>query len=140
MTATPKHTNGAIFVQTISDYPLVEAIRQGVVKTPVLPDEASRSRLTEKASPSYVEQYEDYLELGYLEWKKVSDELAPTGKKSVMFVMTDDTKNCDEVAEHLERRFPVLRDAVLVIHTKRNGRYRRHRRGKVKRSWTSCGS
>jgi len=28
LTATPKHDNGAIFVQTVSDYPLVEAIRQ----------------------------------------------------------------------------------------------------------------
>lgn len=31
LTATPKHDNGAIFVQSISDYPLVEAIRQGVI-------------------------------------------------------------------------------------------------------------
>ena len=28
VTATPKKTNGSIFVQTISDYPLVEAIHQ----------------------------------------------------------------------------------------------------------------
>ena len=45
ITATPKHQNGNIFVQTISDYPLVEAIAQGVVKTPILPDEASRGKL-----------------------------------------------------------------------------------------------
>jgi len=36
--ATPKHDNGAIFVQTVADYPLVEAISQNVVKHPVLPD------------------------------------------------------------------------------------------------------
>ena len=132
LTATPKHNNGAIFVQTISDYPLVEAIRQGVVKTPVLPDEASRARLREKASPRYSEQYEDYLELGYLEWKKVYDELAPTGKKSVLFVMTDDTRNCDEVAEHLEQRYPELAGAVLVIHTKNNGEISESSSGKSK--------
>ncbi|MBI4648760.1 MAG: DEAD/DEAH box helicase family protein, partial [Bacteroidia bacterium] len=40
--ATPKHNNGAIFVQTICDYPLVVAIKQTVVKSSVLPDEASR--------------------------------------------------------------------------------------------------
>ena len=33
VTATPKHNNGAIFVQTVSDYPLVEAISQNVVNT-----------------------------------------------------------------------------------------------------------
>lgn len=37
VTATPRHDNGAIFVQTVSDYPLVEAIAQNVVKHPVLP-------------------------------------------------------------------------------------------------------
>ena len=38
VTATPRHNNGAIFVQTVADYPLVEAISQNVVKHPVLPD------------------------------------------------------------------------------------------------------
>jgi len=36
VTATPRHNNGGIFVQTISDYPLVEAISQDVVKHPDL--------------------------------------------------------------------------------------------------------
>jgi type III restriction enzyme len=63
-TATPRHNNGAIFVQTVADYPLVEAIRQGVVKRPVLPDEASRAKLVERKSAKFTEQYEDYLHLG----------------------------------------------------------------------------
>ena len=121
LTATPKHDDGAIFVQTISDYPLVEAIRQGVVKHPVLPDAASRAKLRERRSAKYSEQYRDYLHLGYLEWKKVYDELAPAGKKSVLFVMTDDTRNCDEVAGWLESNCPELAGAVLVIHTRNNG-------------------
>ncbi len=49
VTATPRHDNGAIFVQTVSDYPLVEAIHQNVVKHPVLPDAASRAKLREAA-------------------------------------------------------------------------------------------
>ncbi len=121
LTATPKHNNGAIFVQTICDYPLVEAIRQGVVKTPVLPDEASRAKLQERQSNKFVERYEDYIHLGYLEWKSTSEELRKAGKKSILFVMTDDTKNCDSVAAYLENRYPELKDAVLVIHTKNNG-------------------
>lgn len=132
LTATPKHTNGAIFVQTISDYPLVEAIRQGVVKRPVLPDTASRGKLKEKKSAKFTEQYADYLHLGYLEWKKAYDALAPAGKKSVLFVMTDDTRNCDEVGEYLESRYPELQGAVLVIHTKRNGEISEASSGKSK--------
>lgn len=34
VTATPKHNNGAIFVQTVADYTLVEVISQNVVKHP----------------------------------------------------------------------------------------------------------
>jgi type III restriction enzyme len=132
LTATPKHNNGAIFVQTISDYPLVEAIRQGVVKTPVLPDEASRGKLEEKQSARFTEQYEDYLHLGYLEWKKVYEELKPAGKKSVLFVMTDDTRNCDEVGEYLQTRYKELAGAVLVIHTKNNGEISEASTGKRK--------
>ncbi len=121
LTATPKDRNGAIFAQTVCDYPLVEAIRQGVVKTPVLPDEASRGKLRERKSDRFTEQYEDYLHLGYLEWKKVDEALAHSGRKPILFVMTDDTRNCDEVGDWLSSRYPEFRDAVLVIHTKRNG-------------------
>jgi type III restriction enzyme len=132
VTATPKHNNGAIFVQTICDYPLVEAIHQDVVKHPVLPDAASRAKLVEKKSSKYSEKYEDYIHLGYLEWKKVYDEHMKLGKKAVLFVMTDDTKNCDEVAEYLERTYAELKDAVLVIHTKNNGEISESVSGKSK--------
>ena len=49
-TATPKHNNGAIFVQTVTDYPLVEAISQNIVKHPVLLDASSRAKLSEPQS------------------------------------------------------------------------------------------
>ncbi len=121
VTATPKHNNGSIFVQTISDYPLVEAIHQNVVKHPVLPDSASRAKLQEHKTSNYTERYKDYIHLGYLEWKKAYDVHLKLGKKSILFIMTDDTKNCDEVAAYLENTYPDLKDAVLVIHTKDNG-------------------
>ena len=121
VTATPRHDKGSIFVQTVSDYPLVEAIHQDVVKHPVLPDSASRAKLQEHKTSKYSEKYKDYIHLGYLEWKKVYDEHIKLNKKAVLFVMTDDTKNCDEVAEYLENTYRELKDAVLVIHTKDNG-------------------
>lgn len=121
VTATPKHNNGSIFVQTVSDYPLVEAIHQDVVKHPVLPDSASRAKLQEHKSSSFTEKYKDYIHLGYLEWKKAFDEHLKLQKKAVLFLMTDDTKNCDEVAKYLESTYQELQGAVLVIHTKDNG-------------------
>jgi len=132
VTATPKHNNGAIFVQTVSDYPLVEAISQNVVKHPVLPDAASRAKLHERQSAKFTEKYSDYLDLGVIEWRKVYEEHQKLGKKAILFVMTDDTRNCDEVAEYLENRYPDLKDGVLTIHTKNNGEISEAASGKKK--------
>ncbi|BBP05030.1 type III restriction protein res subunit [Sulfuriferula plumbiphila] len=132
VTATPKHNSGAIFVQTVSDYPLVEAISQNVVKHPVLPDAASRARLVEKQSAKYTEKYADYINLGVVEWRKAYAEHEKLGKKAILFVMTDDTKNCDDVAEFLEGNYPDLKGAVLVIHTKNNGEISEATSGKNK--------
>lgn len=132
VTATPRHTSGAIFVQTVSDYPLVEAITQNVVKHPVLPDSASRAKLSERQSAIFTEKYADYINLGVIEWRKAYAENEKLGKKSILFVMTDDTKNGDEVAEYLERTCPELKDAVLVIHTKKNGEIAESNSGKSK--------
>lgn len=132
VTATPKHNNGAIFVQTVSDYPLVEAIHQNVVKHPVLPDAASRTKLIERQSSKYTEKYADYLHLGVEEWKKAYKEHEKLGKKAILFVMTDDTKNCDDVASWLEETYKDLKGAVLTIHTKKNGEISESTTGKKK--------
>lgn len=132
VTATPKHNNGAIFVQTVADYPLVEAISQNVVKHPVLPDAASRAKLQERQSAKYTEKYNDYIHLGVIEWRKAYAEHEKMDKKAILFVMTDDTKNCDDVAEYLEGNYPDLKGAVLVIHTKNNGEISEAQSGKAK--------
>lgn len=121
VTATPKHTNGAIFVQTVSDYPLVEAIHQRVVKNPVLPDEASRAKLNERQSALFTERYEDFIRLGVEEWRKTYKELEHTGKRAILFIMTDDTINCDDVSAYLEKTYTDLKNAVLTIHTNESG-------------------
>ncbi len=119
-TATPKHRKGEIFVQTICDYPLVEAIKQNVVKNLVLPDLASRAKLKEKDSDDFIERYEDYINLGVVEWQKQYDHYKKI-KTPLLFIMTTTTKQSDEVKEYLENRFPIFKDSVLVIHTNKSG-------------------
>lgn len=121
VTATPKNETGGVFPQTVCSYPLVEAIRQGVVKTPVIPDAASRAKLEERPSDKVFERYEDHIKLGYLEWAKRRDDLEAVGKKPILFVMTSNTSEADEVADYLERTYPDLTGKVLTIHTKANG-------------------
>ncbi len=83
-------------------------------------------------SADFTEEYRDFIHLGYLEWQKSFTELSKVGKKPVLFVMTDDTKNCDLVAAYLSERYPELNDAVLVIHTKNNGEISEASSGKSK--------
>lgn len=132
VTATPKHNNGAIFVQTVADYPLVEAIHQNVVKHPTIPDATSLARLSEQQSPKFSEKYADYLRLGIEEWRLAAADHQKLGKKAILFVMVDDTKNCDEVGEYLQKLAPELEGKVLVIHTKNNGEISEASSGKNK--------
>jgi type III restriction enzyme len=133
VTATPRSNSGAIFVQTVADYPLVEAIAQNVVKHPVLPDGPSRAKLVERQSAKYTEKYADYLDLGVIEWRKAKDEHDKMNKKAILFVMTDDTKNCDDVADYLRGHYPELAgDATLVIHTNKSGEISESTSGKNK--------
>lgn len=118
--ATPRHNNGAIFVQTICDYPLVEAIKQNVVKSPVLPDEASRQKIQEKNSSDFVERYRDYIHLGYLEWEQQYEELK-NHKTPILFIMTMSTKEADQAAAFLESNYHLMQNAVLTIHTNNSG-------------------
>ena len=103
-----------------------------MVKHPVLPDAPSRAKLSERQSAKYTEKYADYIDLGVIEWRKAYAEHEKMGKKAILFVMTDDTRNCDDVAVYLEGRYPDLKDAVLVIHTKNNGEISEAISGKAK--------
>jgi len=86
----------------------------------------------ERQSAKFTEKYTDYIHLGVIEWRKAYAEHEKMGKKAILFVMTDDTHNCDDVAEYLDGTYPDLKDAVLVIHTKNNGEISESTSGKSK--------
>ena len=83
-------------VQTISDFPLVEAINQNIVKSPVLPDEKSRSQLKEKISSKFTERYREFIGLGVHEWKLQYDEFK-TQKMA-------ETETCDRANAKITRQ------------------------------------
>ena len=139
VTATPRHDNGAIFVQTVSDYPLVEAIAQNVVKHPVLPDAASRAKLQEQPSALITEKYADYLQLGVEEWRKSYAEHETLGKKAVLFVMVDDTSNCDEVGAYLGKHLPRAAGCRAGHpHQEQRRNLRGRRRARTTKNWSRC--
>ncbi|MBE0479290.1 type III restriction endonuclease subunit R, partial [Candidatus Aerophobetes bacterium] len=78
------------------------------------------AKLKEKPSSRFVERYEDYIHLGYVEWKKQYDELKDE-KTPLSFFMTTQTEESDQLAAYLENRYPEFKKATLVIHTNQSG-------------------
>ena len=125
LTATPKHNNGTIFVQTICDYPLVEATRSNIVKQLTLPDSESRNILEVTKSDNAGIKYQNHLKVGVIEWRKHKQRLGKD-KTPLLFIMTEDTRDAEHIAEHLESRYdefkPIAGERkVLVIHTNKDG-------------------
>jgi len=120
-TATPKHKDSSIFVQTVSDYPLTEAIHQNVVKTIEVPKKLHRDKLEIYPSSKFSEKWRDFIDLGIVEWRKTYDYHYKSKKKAILFIMTDDTTNCDDVSNFLETFYDDLKGQILTIHTNEQG-------------------
>lgn len=121
--ATPKDQNGNLFDHIVVDFPLATAIEDGIVKRPYL---GRLSDAKEGVSPNASMKYRMWLDAGVQRWRDYTAKLKHTGMKPILFVMTEDTKDADEVAAYL-KTLPDLRDLsdgrqrVLTIHTNRKG-------------------
>lgn len=116
-TATPKHQNGALFREIVVDYPIAQAVEDGIVKRPIL---GELSGVIEQQSKRASVKYRDRLTAGIQKWREFSQRFQQTGKKPVLFIMTDDTTAADDIAEWLEQQRDFA-GHVLDIHTNRTG-------------------
>jgi type III restriction enzyme len=69
-----------------------------------------------------------YLTAGFERWREYRDQLAPLGKKPVLFVMLNSTIDADDVGDYLRKTYPAELGAdasekpqLLIIHTDRSG-------------------
>jgi len=99
------------FPHIIYDYPLAAAIRDGVVKRPKIGEIA---HAMEPETNDYIERNRLQIDTGVEVFRKFQSDLKPAGKKPVLFVMTDQTKNADKVGKYLENTHQLK---TLVIHT-----------------------
>ncbi|WP_328990039.1 DEAD/DEAH box helicase family protein [Kribbella sp. NBC_01245] len=118
--ATPRNQQGQIFPETIVDYPLAQAIEDGIVKRPVI---GELSGEVEATSDDASIRYRQRLGAGVAKWREFRDALAPVGKKPLLFVMAEDTTAADQIARYLETLHD-LAGKVLTIHVKMGGRDR----------------
>ena len=118
-TATPRFQKGGIFPWTIVDYPLKQAIVDGIVKRPV----KGIAHIQEAKSDIASVRYKAYLIAGVERWKEYRDQLKPLKKKPVLFVMMNSTDDADDVQDWLKTKYPEEfgADKTQVIHTDKSG-------------------
>jgi len=117
--ATPRYQKGAIFPWTIYDYPLKQAIRDGIVKSPV----KGIARIEEAKSSIVSTKYKGYLIAGVERWKEYAEQLAPLNKKPILFIMLNSTDEADDIGAWLREKYPreFGEKKTLVIHTDSKG-------------------
>ena len=116
--ATPKHRDGQLFNHVIVDYPIAQAIGDGVVKRPhlVLLDGA-----VEYQSDDAAARYRDKLTAGINRWRELGERMKDVNRKPLLFVMTEDTKSADEIVDWLTSAGGFDTKEVLLIHTNARG-------------------
>ena len=116
--ATPKHTNGALFNEIVVDYPIAQAIEDGIVKRPIL---GELSGVVEYETDNAAHRHIDKLNAGIQKWKEQRERIKETKRAPILFVMTQNTKSADEVGEWLKMQPDFGEESVLVIHTNQRG-------------------
>lgn len=124
--ATPKNQQGQLFPDIVSDYPLAQAIDDGIVKRPVI---GELSGQLQTASDDAAVRYRQQLGAGVAKWREFRDALTPAGRKPLLFIMAEDTTAADQIARYLETLHD-LHGKVLTIHVNMSGR----NRGEVKQT------
>lgn len=120
--ATPKFQKGAVFPWTISDFPLKQAILEGIVKRPM----KGIAQIAEAKSDIASVKYKAYLTAGVERWREYREQLKLLRRKPVLFIMMNSTDDADDVAEWLRTTYPAEfgDKKTQVIHTKSTGEIR----------------
>ena len=118
--ATPRFGGGELFPWVIYDYPLRQAIEDGIVKQPIRGEILDAG---EVASDDAAVRYGAYITAAVNRWREYRDQLEPLGKKPVLFVMMERSRDADAVGEHLQNFYAsdFSGDKLQVIHIGRDG-------------------
>lgn len=129
--ATPKDNHGNLFKHIVTDSPLGEAVDAGIVKVPII---GHVGDLKERADDNASYRYEEHLRLGYARWQKSKEEWEPSGKKALLFVMCNNTKEADEITQRLNTDFAFadLNGKTINLHTNLKGKVKTKGSGKNK--------
>jgi type III restriction enzyme len=128
LSATPKDEKGQIFRHVVCDTPLGEAVDAGIVKTPII---GHGEQLVERAHDDAGYKFENHLTLGYKRWLVSKEEWEKSGKKALLFVMTENTDAADQIASRLNTDpiFGELNGKTVNLHTNLKGKLKKRGKG-----------
>ncbi len=123
LSATPKDQNGTYFPWIITDYPLAQAIEDRIVKTPLIVHQTDKTSPDNRKITNAYNAYNEWIQIALSRYKEHWDcYYKKLGKKPVLFIMAEDTKQADQIAEGLRGLSGFnKKDQVLTIHTKKDG-------------------
>ena len=127
--ATPKDNHGNLFKHIVCDTPLGEAVDAGIVKSPII----GRGRsLIEQPGEDASVKYQHHLMLGYSRWLKSKEEWEKSGKKALLFIMTEDTEAANQIAQRLntDPLYQELNGKTINLHTRLKGSLKKRGRGR----------
>jgi type III restriction enzyme len=115
--ATPKKQNGGLFEWVITDYPLADAIKNGIVKRPII-GEVENAKETPSERADVV--YRDYIEGGIRRWRRYREAMQKVKKNPIIFFMATKTTEAEDIRDFLETKAD-FKGKVLMIHTNLKG-------------------
>lgn len=119
-TATPRDRNGTFFPWIVSDYPLAQAVEDKIVKAPLVVHQTERA--DPKTYSNAAVAYQEWIQIALSRWREHRRAFKPVGIKPVLFVMAEDTRDADAIAESIRREADIKDEEVLVIHVKERGK------------------
>lgn len=120
--ATPKNQNGTFYPWIVVDYPLAQAVEDQIVKTPLIVHQTDKKDPDKYASSEAGDAYNEWIAVAIERWRQHVKDYGKVGEKPLLFVMAEETKDADSIAERLRREKEFKdEDRVLVIHTKGDG-------------------
>ena len=117
--ATPKDQHGTFFPWIVSDYPLAQAVEDRIVKAPLVVHQ------TDRKDPDHYNNaavaYQEWIQIALHRWREHRSAFKKVGIKPILFVMAENTKDADAIAESIRRETDIKPHEVLVIHVSERG-------------------
>jgi len=121
--ATPKDQNGTFYSWIISDYPLPQAVEDGIVKAPIIVQRVDRADPEKVTADNVVAAYGEWLAAAVTRWREHREAYKGSGQQPVLFIMAEKSDYADRIGSWLveTKEFGLKEKDVLIIHTNVTG-------------------